>query len=559
MTVPTPPAQGDAPTDASQTDASQTDAARTDAAEAHVAPRVVLFRANSIGTDSRAKKLSVTLARLGYDVVVLSAEEPGASTRERRLGAPEHEVRVVPVPISRTNRDLRLHTLVARRRRQFRFIDWTPTDEYVTQVAEAKTRVTGYKRTAVRTEAPSKALWAARWAAGMALLRARRLRWRAQWAVNVVYRTGWQRWDAWRVRSELLATTRGTLPEVEDYATSFSGVLDAQAPDIIHAHHPLVLGTAVRAARRRRAAGRRALVVYDAREDFLGLPKEEQGNWRRHSTLVREEARYIREADAVMTVCEPISHRLQERYDLPVPPAVVLNVPVDDPRVRPGSPALAGEPTVRDVVGLAPDVPLLVYAGAVSRARGLDVLVAALPKLPGVHAVVVATPFPHPLQAPLAEQAASLGVADRLHFAPPVDQDRLLHYLSGATLGAMVQRADSANTAAALPNKMFEYLHAGLPMFTSDAPLIAAFVTEHGLGTVFRDGDPDDLARAVREVLADPPDPCGQAWEQLRRRYSWQGQEAMVRQVYAALVPPPSPAGIDDPAFGSLSVTDPPS
>jgi len=527
-------------------------------------PRVVLFRANSIDSDSRAKKFALTLSRLGYDVVVLSAEQHGADTAERRLGP----VRVIPVIMTRSQRDIQLHKLAARRRRQFRVIDWTPQDEYVTQVAELKQRVRGSRVRAgglVRGTGPARSPllrpilaggWSARYLGSLTLLRARMLRWKAQWAVNVAHRLAWRRWDAVRQESALLATTRGMLPEVEDYATSFAPVLDALAPDVIHAHHPAVLGTAVRAARRRRAAGEPCQVVYDAREDFLGIPKQEQGHWRRHSVLVREEARYIRQADAVVTVSEPITVTLTQRYHLATAPTLVLNVPVDDPRTRADNPELAGMPTVRDAAGLAAGVPLIVYSGAVSRARGVDLMIAALPKLPGVHAVVVPVPYPHPHQGELVEQARALGVADRLHFCPPVGQDRLLHYLSGADVGVMPLRTGSANIEQALPNKLFENLHAGLTMVTSDARLMKAFVTDNDLGEVFRDGDPADLAAAVTRALANRRDPRGPHWQALRARYSWQGQEPVIRDLYARLAPAPEPAGIDVPEFGSLAVAE---
>ena len=50
------------------------------------------------------------------------------------------------------------------------------------------------------------------------------------------------------------------------------------------------------------------------RFDFAGLPVQEQGRRRRHAVLVREEARYIRDADAVITVSEPIATTLAARY-----------------------------------------------------------------------------------------------------------------------------------------------------------------------------------------------------------------------------------------------------
>jgi glycosyltransferase involved in cell wall biosynthesis len=527
-------------------------------------PRVVLFRANAIDADSRAKKLSLTLARLGYDVHVLSAEEQGAPTAGRWLGP----VRVHTVIMTHAFRDVHRLVMGARRRRQFRVIDPTPVDEYVTQISELKrwSRATRRRADALRSpdpDAPARpALWRPKWlvfrlmhSAAKGAMVARRARWRAQWMINVGYRVSWREWDKRRLSSTLLTTTRGALPEVEDYAASFAKVLDRLEPDIIHVHHPLVLGTAARAARRRRAAGERCVVVYDARENFAGIPRQEQGHIRRHAALVREEARYIRQACAVVTVSEPIAGVLQERYQLPARPAVVLNAPIL------GQDRDVG-PTVRDAAGLTAGVPVVVYSGAVSRARGIDTLIRALAHLAdpagpggGVHAVVVPVPFPHPHSPELLELATELGVASRVHFVPSVSQDRLLHYLSGADVAVMPLRTGSDNIEQALPNKLFENLHAGLTMVTSDAALMKRFVTEHELGEVYHDPDDADLAAAIQRALAHPCDPRSAARQELIRRYSWQGQEEVIRDLYSSIIPAPRPDGIEAGEFGSLAVT----
>jgi len=524
---------------------------------------VVLFRANAIDIDARAKKFSMSLARLGYDVVVLSAEPDGSVTPPRHLTAygpgGEVRVRVIGVPIGTTHRDLFRHKVAHRRRRSLKIIDWTPKDEYVTQVRELRGRVRAASRGTPRR------------VAALVRLMLRKARWRTQWAMDVAHRLAWRRWDDARMRSTLLATTRGMLPEIEDYAAAFAPVLDELAPDVVHAHHPVVLGTAVRAARRRRAAGQRCLVVYDAREDFAGLPVQEQGHPRRHAVLLREEARYIRAVDAVVTVSEPIAQTLARRYRLPQAPTVVLNVPVEEPDHAPGGAAVRDVPTVRQLLGLPDGVPLLIYSGAVSRARGIDILVEALPHLPGVHAVVVPVPHPHPQLPAIEALALARGVADRFHVAPPVDHDHLLHYQSGADLAVFPIRTGSANIEQALPNKLFESLHAGLPVVACDAALVGAFVREHDLGELFSFGDggertaPDlerdrtaaaDLARAVRRALDHPRDVGGARGQQLRHHYSWQGQEGAIRDLYGSLVAPPTPDGIDVEPFGTLAVSE---
>ena len=522
--------------------------------EERKAPRVVLFRPSPIDRDTRAKKIALTLARGGYDVVVLTPVAPGESTDERRLGP----VRVLPVVLSTTFQDLQNTLLVARRRRPLPIVSRLPVDEYVTRLAERRAAVrlagrrAGAMRPQVSLDSPRGLLCLVRWGlaraqvvAAKAAVSALRGRQEGQMKLDRFRRSTWTAYDARRRETSLFASDKGTMPELVDIGQGFWRPLDQLAPDVIHAHHPLVLPAALRAARRLRSQGRPCRVVYDARENFAGIPEGEQGSPRRHAVLVRQEAQAIREVDAVMTVSEPIAAELKGRYHLSRAPVVVLNVPVpaDD----------SDGPTVRDAAGLGPDIPLLVYSGGMSRARGIEVLVRALADLPDVHAVLVPVPHPHPMEQGLRELAGELGVQDRLHVVPPVGQDALAHFLSGADVAIHPLPGGSPNHDQALPNKLFEYLHARLPLVVSDARLMADFVRRNNLGGVFRSGDSADLARVVRGVLdvAPPADHLAE----LARRFSWQGQEEAVLGLYAELAPlKTAPAELSQ-TFPSLDVT----
>ncbi|HEX3002624.1 MAG TPA: glycosyltransferase family 4 protein [Angustibacter sp.] len=519
-------------------------------------PRVVLFRPSPIDRDTRAKKIALTLARGGYDVVVLTPVRPGEPRDERRLGP----VRVLPVLLETTHQDVHNLGIAHRRRRRVALISRLPVDEYVTRLNERRARArraaatARRRRAAVSLTSPRGLAAAVRWALARSLsVEARtsatvlRARQEGQVRLDRLVRRGWTAYDERRRSSTLLATDHGSLPELVDIGRAFWKALDDLQPDVLHAHHPLVLPAALRAARRLRAQGRACQVVYDARENFAGIPEAEQGSPRRHAVLVRQEARTIRDVDAVITVSDPIADELRSRYQLPQRPSVVLNVPVR------AAGAAAG-PTVREAAGVGTDVPLLVYSGGISRARGLDVLVRSLADLPGVHLVLVPVPHPHPMTPELNALAAELGVADRLHVVPPTDQDHLIRYLSGADVAVHPMPGGSPNHDQALPNKLFEYLHARLPLVVSDARLMAEFVRTNDLGAVFTSGDPATLAAAVRQVLDHRPDDAH--LDDLAAAFSWQGQERALLDLYASLVPP---AGAGDAQlsadFPSLEVT----
>jgi glycosyltransferase involved in cell wall biosynthesis len=153
----------------------------------------------------------------------------------------------------------------------------------------------------------------------------------------------------------------------------------------------------------------------------------------------------------------------------------------------------------------------------------------------------------------LRELAAELGVRDRLHIVPPTGQDALIRYLSGADVAIHPMPGGSPNHDQALPNKLFEYLHARLPLVVSDAKLMSDFVRRNDLGAVFRSGDAADLARAVRQVLDFPP--SDDHLTDLAKEFSWQGQEDGVLSVYAELAPLSKAPAERSQTFPSLVVT----
>jgi len=319
-----------------------------------------------------------------------------------------------------------------------------------------------------------------------------------------------------------------SIPVTGYYHRAFLPALQELAPDVIHVHDIHLLAVVVEYAA---GASPRPHVVYDAHEFVAGLAVSGARTQRSVDGWAALERQFIRSADRVITVADGLADRLQALHHLDRRPAVVHNAPIawgTDTDMGAGS-----SRSLRDECGIGADVMLAVYSGALSAARGVDTAVLALGLLPDLHLAVVAVPFPHPMEARLREIAVRVGAADRLHFVPPVPSHEVPSYLSQADVAVSPILGDSVSYDEALPNKLFEFLHAGLPMVVSDCRAVAQFVTDHGLGAVFRAGDPDDLARGLREVLVDPPHPDT---TELRREYSWQGQEPHLIAVYDELV-----------------------
>jgi glycosyltransferase involved in cell wall biosynthesis len=72
-----------------------------------------------------------------------------------------------------------------------------------------------------------------------------------------------------------------------------------------------------------------------------------------------------------------------------------------------------------------------------------------------------------------------------------------------ASLGFSLEEDMGLNYRYALPNKIFDYLHAGIPSIVSDLPVMRDFVIENKIGEVLTDRDPEVLSHLVRKVMSE--------------------------------------------------------
>jgi glycosyltransferase involved in cell wall biosynthesis len=125
----------------------------------------------------------------------------------------------------------------------------------------------------------------------------------------------------------------------------------------------------------------------------------------------------------------------------------------------------------------------------------------------------------------------------------PVSPGRVVDFLRGTDVG-LIPGLSFPSHEMSLPNKLFEYLHACVPVVGSDLQSLGAFLREHRVGVPFPPGDTQGLAEAVRAVLADP-EPFRRATmnQRLVARYSWSHEAEVLRSVYSDLLGVPVTIG----------------
>lgn len=289
--------------------------------------------------------------------------------------------------------------------------------------------------------------------------------------------------------------------------------------DAVHAHD---LNTLPVAWALSRANGAR--LIYDAHElypEVSTLSTLERRVWR------AVEPRLIGQAKTVLTVSDSLAGELASRYDIPRP-TVLLNAPdtngiqVD----RIASP-------LRGYCGLERSSdPILLYTGGFTPHRGLPALIRAAGLLE--RGVVVMLGWGR-LEDELRSLIRTEGLDDRVRIVPPVPQEDLLAYAAGADIGLIPYEPVGLNNLYSAPNKLFDFLTAGIPVAASRLPEIARILGEYHIGRVFSPGDHHEIARTLNELLGDPEAMrvMRENTERARRELSWARQAEKLLAVYA--------------------------
>ena len=293
------------------------------------------------------------------------------------------------------------------------------------------------------------------------------------------------------------------------------------APDVVHAHDYTALPIAGAIVDKLRAAGKPAALVYDAHEYVPGVAHLTKPMAALYTKIERQ---YSKKAAAVLSVSDPMNDLLLEQLQIQTRPTIVANDPLVDGQ----------EPSARNLradIGVAADVPLMVYSGAVAPQRGIQTALAALHDLPGVHLALIANPKNKSVQDLVA---SAPDLSDRFHVVPYVPNSELVSYLSTADIG-LIPILHRLNHEISLITKFGEYMQAHLPIIVSDVKTMSAEVIRLGNGEVFIAEDVSDFVRAAKLVLADPAKYRAAYTDEVLSERSWERQAEILLATYNAI------------------------
>ncbi len=263
-------------------------------------------------------------------------------------------------------------------------------------------------------------------------------------------------------------------------------------------------------------------LVYDSHELFCEVP-ELQNNPAKKNTWKRLERWIFPKLKNVFTVNDSIAKIYSEEYGVEL--KVLRNIPLlsNQQNFKKAS---------KEELGIATDKKIIVLQGAgINVDRGAEEAVLSMQFVENAELLIIGS---GDVMDVLKQMVHDLKLQEKVKFIGKVPFEKLLQYTHHADLGLTLDKDTNINYRYSLPNKLFDYIHAGVPVLASGLAEIKKIITDYKVGDCIQNHDPKHIADKINailnneQLLADWKKNCKIAAEKL----NWETEQLQLISVY---------------------------
>ncbi len=271
---------------------------------------------------------------------------------------------------------------------------------------------------------------------------------------------------------------------------------------------------------------KRSHLVYDSHELFCEVPELQH-----HATKKRIwktiEQWIFPKLTHVFTVNQSIADIYGKEYHTEV--NVVRNVPMMSPTETPQT------LTKRDL-GIDDRQSIIVLQGAgINIDRGAEEAVAAMQYVENATLLIIGSGDVIDI---LKQNVKQLGLENKVRIMGKLPFDELMQYTRLADLGLTLDKDTNINYKYSLPNKLFDYIHAGVPVLSSDLVEIKNILMQYEIGDTIANHSPHHIAEKINQLLNDKTKLA--VWKKnttiAARNLNWEKETERLRQVYKSFL-----------------------
>ncbi|OFY63517.1 MAG: hypothetical protein A2Y71_12215 [Bacteroidetes bacterium RBG_13_42_15] len=230
-------------------------------------------------------------------------------------------------------------------------------------------------------------------------------------------------------------------------------------------------------------------LVYDSHEYFTGVPELNNKPFRKWfwKTIERSIFPHLK---YVMTVSDSISEQYEIEYK--IRPLVVRNCSPVSSDIK---------PYLHRDLGIPEDHLLLVIqGGGINIDRGGEELIEAINETESVILLVIGAGDVYKI---LKDRTDSLNLGGRIRFIPKLPWPEMMRYTKTADAGLTLDKETNLNYRFILPNKLFDYISAGIPVIASRRIEVEKIVLGNNCGIIIPEITPQEISNAIKKLRDD--------------------------------------------------------
>ena len=234
---------------------------------------------------------------------------------------------------------------------------------------------------------------------------------------------------------------------------------------------------------------RKKNIVYDTHEYFTGVPELEGRPFVRN-TWKRIEKWIFPKIKNIITVNDSIAGLYKAEYGKEL--AVVRNIPALKNNILVKSKKELGIDETKSMI--------ILQGSGINIHRGAEEAVLAMQFVNNAVLYIIGDGDVIDI---LKEISIEKKLGNKVTFIPKQPMERLLQYTVHADIGLTLDKDTNINYRFSLPNKLFDYIHAGVPVLASSLIEVEKIIREYNIGDIIENHDPVHIAEKLNNLLAD--------------------------------------------------------
>jgi len=176
---------------------------------------------------------------------------------------------------------------------------------------------------------------------------------------------------------------------------------------------------------------------------------------------------------------------------------------------------------------------ILLYQGAINPSRGIDKMIEAFHNVNSCQFWIAGD---GPKKQEYEQLVKDLNLAHRIHFLGNIPPKTLKTITPLAEVGMSLEEDLGLSYRYALPNKLFDFIQANVPILATNLPEIMQTVLTYNVGKVIENHEPHHLAQKLNELLAEGKKSYQERLSIAAKDLCWENEEMKLKVIFEKVI-----------------------